>query len=154
MESDKVDLLIKRLGKNDVLMAQKLFLLFKEVFELENGERAKKPYLAELLGNPNFIMYAAIRKNEPVGGLTAYQLPMYHREGSEMFIYDVAIKPEFQRMGIGKRLFITMKEYCQENEIREFFVLAHEEDTHALDFYTSTGGEAEKVVNFIYTVET
>lgn len=32
------------------------------------------------------------------------------------------------------------------------FVAASEEDVHALDFYHSTGGEAEKVVHFNYSL--
>ena len=38
----------------------------------------------------------------------------------------------------------------RKNGINEFFVLAHEEDEHAVEFYHSTGGKSEKVVNFLY----
>lgn len=47
----------------------------------------------------------------------------------------------------------TLKEYCRQNGIREIFVDASEHDKHAVDFYHSSGGKAEKVVQFIYTVD-
>jgi hypothetical protein len=31
--------------------------------------------------------------------------------------------------------------------------MAHEEDEHAIEFYRSTGGKSEKVVNFLYQTE-
>ena len=77
---------------------------------------------------------------------------MYYSENSEIFIYDLAVKPEYQRMGVGKSLIHKLKEYCVENGIVEFFVLAHEEDEHAIEFYRSTGGKREDVVNFLYKV--
>jgi aminoglycoside 3-N-acetyltransferase I len=47
-----------------------------------------------------------------------------------------------------------LKEYCKQNEIKEMFVAANEEDKNALDFYRSTGGNAEKVVHFNYEIST
>ena len=95
---------------------------------------------------------AAFYENEIAGGLTAYELPMYYSNHSEILLYDLAVKAEYQRMGFGKRLIHALKEYCIRNGINEFFVLAHEEDEHALEFYRSTGGKSEKVINFIYDV--
>jgi aminoglycoside 3-N-acetyltransferase I len=53
-------------------------------------------------------------------------------------------------MGVGKELIRSLKEECSRNGIKEFFVMAHEEDEHAIEFYRSTGGTSEKVVNFLY----
>ena len=108
--------------------------------------------MLKLLSNTNFIAIAAFRENEIVGGLTAYELSMYYSDNSEIFLYDLAVKPEYQRMGIGKRLIHHLREYCVKNGIDEFFVLAHAEDEHAVEFYRSTGGKSEKVVNFLYNV--
>ncbi len=75
---------------------------------------------------------------------------MYYSNSSEIFLYDLAVKPEYQRMGIGKGLLQSLKEYCLKNGIKEFFVMAHEEDEHAIEFYRATGGRGERVVNFLY----
>ena len=48
-------------------------------------------------------------------------------------------------------LIQNLKEYCARNGIEEFFVMAHEDDAHAVEFYHATGGKSEKVINFLYT---
>jgi aminoglycoside 3-N-acetyltransferase I len=142
--------LIRRLGKEDMLLARQLIRLFKEVFEMEEEIEVSEPNLIRLLENPAFVAYAAMLKNKIVGGLTAYELPMYYAQGSEMFIYDIAVAPDYQRKGIGKKLLSELNDYCRQKGIAEVFVAANEEDTHALDFYRATGGAAEKVVHFTY----
>lgn len=153
MESITGKFQIKRLGKEDVLIAQKLNLLFEEVFEKENAPSAKASYLMELLEKPDFIAYAAIRGNEIIGGLTAYELPMYYFESIEIFIYDIAVKPEFQRKGLGKKLLSTLNEYGRQIGAKDIFVDASKEDEHAVDFYRTSGGKGEKVVQFTYYCE-
>jgi aminoglycoside 3-N-acetyltransferase I len=140
---------IKRLTEEDLSTFKSLIDLFNLVFEEEPKIRTEA-HLLKLLGRNDFIAIAAISENEVVGGLTAYELPMVYSDYSEIFLYDLAVKAEYQRMGIGKKLLQSLKEYCIKNEIIEFFVLAHEEDEHAIEFYRATGGKSEKVVNFLY----
>jgi aminoglycoside 3-N-acetyltransferase I len=140
---------IKRLTKQHLADFQALVHLFNEVFE-EESKIGSEPHLLNLLSSRNFIVLAALINDEVVGGLTAYELPMYYSDASEIFLYDLAVKAEHQRKGIGKGLLQALKDHCTENEIKEFFVMAHEEDEHAIEFYRSTGGKGEKVVNFVY----
>jgi aminoglycoside 3-N-acetyltransferase I len=142
---------IKRLGKKDVVLFQELILVFEEVFESESLKTPKKAYLKQLLKNPGFVVYIALNKKEVVGGLTAFELPMYYYKGSEMFIYDIAIKPKFQRKEIGKTLLVKLQQYCKKNGIKDIFVTANAEDANALQFYDTTGGKAEMVVHFNFT---
>jgi aminoglycoside 3-N-acetyltransferase I len=140
---------IKQLTKEDLSAFNSLIDMFNLVFEEEPKIRTEA-HLLKLLGRNDFIAIAAISENEVVGGLTAYELPMVYSDYSEIFLYDLAVKAEYQRMGIGKKLLQSLKEYCIKNEIIEFFVLAHEEDEHAIEFYRATGGKSEKVINFLY----
>jgi aminoglycoside 3-N-acetyltransferase I len=140
---------IKRLTEEDLSTFKSLIDLFNLVFEEEPKIRTEA-HLLKLLGRNDFIAIAAISENEVVGGLTAYELPMVYSDYSEIFLYDLAVKAEYQRMGVGKKLIQILKEYCNKNGIKEFFVLAHEEDEHAIEFYRATGGKSEKVVNFLY----
>jgi aminoglycoside 3-N-acetyltransferase I len=89
------DYQIMRLNKTGLVIAEQLFLLFQQVFDAKHVI-VQKTYLKKLLNRPDFICFAATYKNEVIGGLTAYELPMYHSETSEMFIYDIAVKPAFQ----------------------------------------------------------
>src|SRR6187551_2454177 len=95
---------IRRLGKQDINVFQELLQLFHDVFEMEETITSDASYLATLLEKEEFIVYVALSGNEVVGGLTAYELPMYYSKGSEAFIYDIAVSEKFQRKGVGKKL--------------------------------------------------
>lgn len=143
---------IKQLKPSDTDVFMAMIEMFNSVFE-EEPAIGSKAHLRRLLTDPHFIAIAAIHEHEVLGGLTAYTLPMYYSDSSEVLLYDMAVRPEHQRAGIGKALLHQLKEYCRENGVGEFFVLAHEEDEHALEFYRSTGGRSEQVVNFVYAVD-
>jgi aminoglycoside 3-N-acetyltransferase I len=140
----------RRLHESDLSLFKSLIDLFNLVFEENRSDMGSDATLAALLGKPHFIAMSALAEQEVVGGLTAYELPMYYADHSEVLVYDPAVKPEYQRMGIGKELIRSLKAECSRKGVREFFVLAHEEDEHAIEFYHSTGGKSERVVNFLY----
>ena len=150
MESDK-RFQIKHLTQEHLADFQSLVNLFNMVFE-EESKIGSETHLLKLLSNKDFIALAALTENEVVGGLTAYELPMYYSDSSEIFLYDLAVKPEYQRMGIGRGLIQSLKAHCLQQGIQVFFVMAHEEDEHAIEFYRSTGGKSENVVNFLYEI--
>ena len=150
MDFDPKKLEVRKLTQEDVSAFHSLVHLFNLVFEEDETAIGTEKNLLKLLSNNYFVAMAAFYETEIAGGLTAYELPMYYSDRSEIFLYDLAVKAEYQRMGVGKRLIHALKEYCVKNGINEFFVLAHEEDEHALEFYRSTGGKSEKVINFIY----
>jgi aminoglycoside 3-N-acetyltransferase I len=153
MNTPTTEIKIKRLDTGDVALLQQLIQLFREVFEREEEIDAEPGYLSHLLRNNTFVAVAALLNDKVIGGLTAYELPMYYSASSEMFIYDVAVSTEYQQRGIGKQLLTALKKYCQQQNILEIFVAAHAEDTHALEFYQATGGVAEDVVHFTYSGE-
>jgi len=45
-----------------------------------------------------------------VGGLTAHTWPMTRAEQSEIFIYDIAVRKDQQRKGVGRRLVTALLE--------------------------------------------
>jgi aminoglycoside 3-N-acetyltransferase I len=143
---------VKRLNKQNLLDFQQLILLFQTVFEAKK-HLIDASYLTQLLDKQFFIVYAIFVDNELAGGLTAYELPMYRAEYAEIFIYDIAIKPAFQRKGLGRKLLSEIENYCKQNKIPEMFVAADEADQHALDFYHATGGNASKVIHYNYSFE-
>lgn len=133
-------------------LTQRLFILLQQVFGAEHPIKVSEAYTQKLLANPVLVAFAAIVNNEPVGGLTGYISPMYNGEVSELYIYDIAVKPEFQRRAIGKQLIAFAKAYCGEKGMSAMYVQANAEDEHALDFYRSTKAKEEEVVHFTYTL--
>ena len=152
MGSDNIEINIKHLTFQHLPLFQKLLQLFHEVFEMGEEITVSDSYLSSLLAKPEFIALAAVDGDEVLGGLTAYVMPMYYKESAEAYLYDMAVGNAHQRKGIGKQLVGALIAYCKEHGISTAFVEAHEEDTHAVEFYLSTGGKAEKVVHFNYHI--
>ncbi len=141
---------IKLLSKDDLTSFKELITVFQKVFDHDDKDLPSNAYLTELLLKSDFVVLVAFYNQEVIGGLTAYEIKKYYKENTELFIYDIAVKPEFQRKGIGKALLSKLKELSSERGIQEIFVAADEEDAKALLFYEGTGGEQEKVVHFNY----
>jgi aminoglycoside 3-N-acetyltransferase I len=107
-------------------------------------------YLAGLLARPGFLVFVARTAEAVIGGLTAYTLPSYYVESSEVYVYDLAVTTGFQRKGAGRKLMEALADYCRTHRIREFFVQADAPDEHALKFYSALGGIPEQVVHYNY----
>ncbi len=138
---------IQRLGPADRDLARATFALMASVF----GERQSSlsdDYLDRVLARPEFWGLAASSAGSVIGGLTAHTLPMTAYEGSELFVYDIAVAPNHQRRGAGRRLLDFLRREASALGISTVFVPVHDEDTEAHAFYTAVGGTASKVTFF------
>ena len=141
---------VARLLPADRELASALFAMMATVFG--EGERSAlaPEYVERLLAREDLWVLAAvaIASNEPVGGLTAHVLPMTSSETSEVFIYDLAVREDHQRRGVGRLLIRHAQELAAAAEIADLFVPADVEDEHALEFYKALGGSASAVSLF------
>ena len=140
---------IRRLGVGDRDLARRLFAVMAEVFE-ETNERLSDRYLDALLSRETFWAIAALLDNEVVGGLTAHTLPMTRTESAEVFVYDVAVRAEHQRRGIGRRLVTVLCTAAAAAGFGDVFVPVDSGDEHALDFYRALGGVPSPVTMFTF----
>jgi aminoglycoside 3-N-acetyltransferase I len=141
---------LKRLKAGDREAAKALFALMAKVFE-EDSEELSDGYIDRLLGQEDFWAIAAFADKDIVGGLTAHTLPMTRAQSSELFIYDIAVRSDHQRKGIGRQLIAELRAQAAGVGIRELFVPADNEDVHALEFYRALGGESAPVTIFTFT---
>ncbi len=121
---------------------------------MEGFKMPDENYLKQLLAQDDFFVFVASSDDKVVGGLTAYTLQQYYSQMPLVYIYDLAVKTEYQRQGIGKLLLSAITDYGKEIGVEEVFVQADEGDDHAIEFYHATGGMAEKVVHFNYPLHT
>ncbi len=140
----------RRLGQADVAAAQELFALMATVFE-EAARPLQDSYVEGLLTRQEFWVVGAYLDGEAVGGLTAHTLPMTRRESCEIFIYDLAVRADRQRLGIGRRLIAALREMAAAQGIHVVFVAADDEDTHALAFYRAVGAAGSPVTFFVFS---
>ena len=118
-----MDIRISRLTAGERPLARELFAMMAGVFE-EECEHLPDSYLNRLLSRDDFWAIAAFSGDEIVGGLTAHTLPMTRSESSEVFIYDIAVRSDHQRKGIGRRLLTALRESAMAAGIKDVFVPA------------------------------
>ena len=140
---------VRRLSGADLELARDAFAMMSEVFGDEDATLSEE-YLREILDRPDLWALAAVTGGRPVGALTAHRLPMTRAETAELFIYDLAVRPDFQRRGVGRSLVDHLLTTADPATVSSIFVPADNEDTHALDFYRAVGGEAEAVTIFTF----
>ena len=70
------------------------------------------------------------------GGVVSKNSPAFDGE-----IYAIYLLEEFQRMGLGRRLFISVAERLLEDGMSSFLLWVFEENHSARRFYESLGGE-------------
>jgi aminoglycoside 3-N-acetyltransferase I len=137
----------KRLTLTDKEEAKNLFTTMAEIFA-EEFVPLNDRYVEQLLRRDEFWALAALADNFVVGGVIAHELLMTRSESSELFVYDIAVRPNYQRKGIGRRLFTALSEEASKAGIQDVFVSADDDDVHALDFYRNLGGVASPVTMF------
>ncbi len=111
----------------------------------------EEAYLLRLLENSDFWAVVAREGDLVVGAVTAHTLPMTRSPSSELFIYDLGVRADRQRRGIGRALVTELLRLAGAAGIQLSFVPADNEDTHALDFYSALGGEASEVTLFVFS---
>lgn len=139
----------QRLSSGDRDLARKLFVMMAAVFD-EEHKPLSDSYLHRLLSKPDFWAIAAFRGVDIIGGLTAHTLPMTRMDSSEIFIYDIAVREDHRRQGVGRKLVMALRESADASGIHDIFVPADNDDKHALDFYRALGGAASAVTFFTF----
>jgi aminoglycoside 3-N-acetyltransferase I len=140
---------IRRLECGDEDLARDTFAMMMGVFDEEAADLGAA-YVAGLLARRDFWAMAALDGREVVGGLTAHALPMTRSPEAELFIYDLAVRTDRQRQGIGRALVRATLELAHGEGLRVAFVAADDEDAHAIEFYRAIGGRASPVTFFTF----
>lgn len=137
---------IHRLAEQDAGSAAAVTQLMARVFE--HGEGSSIECMQSLLRDERFWLFGAFADDQPVGGLGAHVLPLTSQHGAELFIYDIAVNPGFQRRGIGRQLRQAALGPAAEVGLMATFVPAESNDALALAFYRSIGGAKQPVSMF------
>jgi aminoglycoside 3-N-acetyltransferase I len=142
-----VSFLARRLDVRDVGLAKRMFMLMAEVFG-EDAEELIDAHVEALLTDPRFWAVAALEGNDVIGGVTAHTLPMTRKAAATLFVYDVAVRPDRQRRGVGRELLRVLQAGAASLGIKEQFVVADNEDGQALAFYRALGAVPSAVTMF------
>jgi aminoglycoside 3-N-acetyltransferase I len=143
---------IKKLGAGGINLAKELFYFFQIDDDVANPVIPSDEYINILLLKDDFHIVVALQNETLIGGLTGYELEMYKEEINEMFLYEIAVMPDYRKNGVAKALIECLKKLCVTKGIKEMYVGTSVNNTVAMKLYKSTGGQAdEDIAWFVYT---
>src|SRR5882724_10427012 len=137
---------IQRLLPGNLSLVQGMLTMFGEAFEDVQAYGAKRPsaaYLDELLAGASFIALVALKGEQVVGGLAAYELRKFEQERSEIYIYDLAVAAEHRREGIATALIQRLKKLAAARRAYAIFVQADVGDEPAIALYSKLGARKD-----------
>ena len=137
-----INLEIRKLDCDEIELAKDLILMFG--FDDENRILPSDEYVAEMLARNDFHVIVALENHRLIGGLTAYEMKMFKRETTEMFLYEIEVAKPYRQKGVGKALIEYLKQICFEKKIVEMFVGTEKENFPARGLYETTGGYADE----------
>jgi aminoglycoside 3-N-acetyltransferase I len=140
----------KQLSDADLNHLKQLLGVFGEAFNETGTYQDSVPndaYLRSLLSKQHFIAIAAIKNDEAVGGLAAYELEKFEQDRREIYIYDLAVSQRHRREGIATDLINELKRIARERKAYVIFVQADLDDKPAIRLYESLGTR-ESVLHF------
>lgn len=141
---------LHQLGPDDLTLMEGLLTTFGEAFDEVNTYNENRPsedYLRRLLASDYFIALAALKGDEVVGGLAAYELRKFEQERSEIYIYDLAVGAAHRRQGVATALIEQLKHIAMARGAYVIFVQADLGDDPAIDLYAKLGAR-EDVLHF------
>jgi aminoglycoside 3-N-acetyltransferase I len=151
MAEKKIPYTIQKLAPGDTDLAKKLFWFFQTDDDVAEPVIPSDIYINTLLLRDDFHVIVALQNGGLIGGVTAFELPMYKEEIKEMFLYEIAVEPGYRKMGVAKTLIGFLKTIGVTKGMKEMYVGTTNDNEAAMKLYKSSGGEEEaNVVWFVY----
>ena len=144
---------IKILSPVEFQLAQELFLAFQKDDGVEKPTSAPDRYIRDLLSRTDFHVIVALAAKKVVGGLVAYELPMFKEATSEMYLFELGVNEDYRRRGIGSALIENLKEVSARKKIKIMYVGAWADNLPAVELYKKTGGNGRDVMEFTYELD-
>jgi aminoglycoside 3-N-acetyltransferase I len=152
-----MSIIVRQISPGDVVLLQDLLVVFGAAFDdmdTYTGKPPKADYLRRLLTSDYFIALVALKNDEIVGGIAAYELRKFEQERSEIYIYDLAVASAHRREGIATAMIEELKKIAASRGAYVIFVQSDVgvEDQPAIELYTKLG-KREDVLHFDIVVE-
>ena len=141
-----MDLTIRRLAPGDEALAARVALDFK-------GASISPAHAAQFLADPANVLIVAQSAAELAGFVLAYRLDRLDRDASQLFVYEVGVRPQLQRRGIGTRLMGEVRRLVIRERLMEAFVLTEADNVAARELYNGTGAQVESSHSIVFVYQ-
>jgi ribosomal protein S18 acetylase RimI-like enzyme len=141
---------VVRLTADDLLFVRRALDLFGEVFDDLPAYCANQPddaWLADLLGDPNFVFQAVLDGERLIAAMASYVLRKFEQARKEIYIYDLAVAQDRRREGLATALIADLRRIARDIGAYVIFVQADHGDDPAIALYTKLGAR-EDVLHF------
>lgn len=148
-------LAVRQVRAHELDIMAGVLTVFGEAFQDLKTYGSARPgpdYFRRLLSSDYFIALAALKGEQVVGALAAYELQKFEQERSEIYIYDLAVAEAHRREGIATALILELKKIASERGAYVIFVQADLGDDPAIALYTKLGTR-EDVLHFDIEVD-
>ena len=142
--------IIKQLTAADITEAQQLIHNWQIEDGITDTDIPDAEYLAVLLSSDSFHAIVAMDGDLIIGGLTAYELPMFPKAIKEMFLYEISVDERYRQQGIATMLIDQLKSICAAKNIKIIFVGTETTNLPAKKLYKASGGSEEDIAWFTY----
>jgi ribosomal protein S18 acetylase RimI-like enzyme len=115
--------------------------------ELPVPDRATAARFLRTAGNHVLVAFDG---HEQVGFLLAYELLRRHGDEAKMHLYEIGVREDQRRRGIGRRLLEAFADLCRERGARRAFVLTDEANEAAMAFYAEMGGMRRRADDVVF----
>ncbi|PBQ34407.1 hypothetical protein CNR22_22385 [Sphingobacteriaceae bacterium] len=143
----------KKLEETETTLARTLILWFQEDDLVPQPVAPSDYYLRNLLVRDDFHMLVAMDGDKVVGGLTAFELPMYKEEVNEIFLYEIGVDETYRKRNIATELIECLKKIAAKRGIPEMYVGTEMNNVPARKLYQKTGGSFGSIAWYVYKLE-
>jgi ribosomal protein S18 acetylase RimI-like enzyme len=134
---------VRRLRPGDEEIVRRLSL-DRSRFEFASDQRRRPAPSAKtaraFLAEDKVVHLTAFLDGDVVGHVLAYELVRRHGDGTMLLVYEIGVREDRRRSGVGRHLFAALKSYCRGRNIDRAFVITSEANTAAMRFYEALGG--------------
>ena len=100
--------------KENINQVGKLFDLYRQFYKYKSNVHESTNYISERISNNESIIFLALtQKNNPTGFVQLYETFGSLHLGKIIILYDLYVKEEFRKHGIGKKLMAKSEEYAK-----------------------------------------
>ncbi len=103
-------------------------------------ELAEREPQTELLTDERTLFLAAFDDSTPIGFVLAYVLQRRHGDHERLFVYEIGVRADVRRSGVGTALMQRLAVLARERGLRDAFLLTNESNAAAMAFYAALGG--------------
>src|SRR5437763_1808751 len=101
---------------------------------------AEREPQTELLTDERTLFLAAFDDSTPIGFVLAYVLQRRHGDQEHLFVYEIGVRADVRRSGVGTALMQRLAGLARERGLRDAFLLTNESNAAAMAFYAAIGG--------------